>query len=169
MKRFLLIVLFALASTSLHAQYSAVRINLLPLAVGVVEAGVDLAIAERHSMDVAAAWSPQLGSSYAVSVGVRVWRFEPHVGWFVGSNATYSEFDIDGSVGWLAGVGASLGHSWIISRRWNFSVEAGVGLSYLEDSVVLDDTSPLEDLTLHTRRRIMLCPSRMEASFSYLF
>lgn len=162
-------MLFALSSTTLWAQYGALRVNLLPLAVGVVEAGVDLAIAERHSVDVAAAWSPQLEGSCAVSVGLRRWRFEPHVGWFVGSYATYSSFEVGGSSGWLAGLGGSVGYSWILSRRWNFSVEGGVGLSYLEDSFWLDDTSTLEDLVLRTRRRVVLCPSRMEASFSYLF
>lgn len=161
--------LFALMSSSLWAQYTAVRVNTLALATGTLNAGVDVALSDKWSIDMQAMWNPFLGGSTAVMAGLRRWRFEPNVGWFWGLNTAYSSFEVDDSSGWLTGLGSSMGYSWILNRRWNFSLEGGLGVYYIKDCFLLDGSSLLEDIIVRHRQRIMLLPSKLEATFSYLF
>lgn len=59
MKRVLVILLLVFAiHTTVSAQYSAIRINALGLATGSVNAGVDVAVSEKWSVDVSGYWNP---------------------------------------------------------------------------------------------------------------
>ncbi|MFI3322872.1 MAG: DUF3575 domain-containing protein [Rikenellaceae bacterium] len=169
MKKLIILVIFCIASYRVSAQYSAVRINTLALAVGCLNVGVDTAVGKKTSIDISAIWSPLLNHSTAFSGGVRFWRFEPNVGWFLAANSTTSNFKIDNKKGWTTGLGCSLGYSWILSRRCNFTLEGGLGVYFLKDRWLVADTSPLDDIIIRHRERFMLLPSKLEASFSYLF
>ncbi len=169
MLRYIFLMLFALTTTIASAQYTAVRVNTLALATGTINAGVDVTVSEKWSVDVAGAWSPLLDHSTAITAGVKRWRFEPNVGWFWGVHSAYSNFQFDEKVGFALGAGSSVGYSWILSRRWNFSVEGGLGLFFIHDRWLVTDTSSLEDIVIRHRKRVMLLPSKVEVSFSYLF
>lgn len=71
--------------------------------------------------------------------------------------------------GWAVGVGASAGYSWMLHRRWNFSLEGGIGLYYMNDTRWNPAPPPGEDVFLRHYRRIALAPAKLEASFSYMF
>ncbi|MFR9554282.1 MAG: DUF3575 domain-containing protein [Rikenellaceae bacterium] len=162
-------LLLALTSSIASAQYTAVRVNTLALATGTLNAGVDVAVSDKWSVDVSAMWSPVLNNATSLTAGVRRWRFEPSVGWFWGMHTSTAYYDIKDKIGWVVGAGSSVGYSWILSKRWNFALEGGLGVFYIYDKWLVPDTSPLEDIIIRHRKRVMLLPSKFEVSFSYLF
>ena len=101
------------------------------------------------------------------------WFFEEYVGHFLGTHLAAAKYDIGGNrfhrKGWLTGLGFSYGYSWLLSTRWNLSVEAGVGFYYMRDTrrdhYVPDDR---DEYIYHTRR-LVLGPSKCTVGFTYLF
>ncbi len=168
-KLFITFILICVATTVTHAQYTAVRVNALALATGTLNAGVDVAMTEKLSLDISAMWSPTIHNATYLSTGVRRWRFEPNVGWFYGGHGAVARYKKDDKIAFIGGVGTSIGYSWILSSRWNFSLEGGIGLFYVHDKWLVPDTSYLEDIIIRHRNRIIAAPSKAEVSFSYLF
>ncbi len=169
-------MIFACATSFASAQYTSVRVNALALVTGSVNVGVDVALGEKVSADLSASWSPfsgvwsaASGDNMSFTAGVKHWRFEPNVGLFWGLHTTTKRFTEDEKVGWAFGCGSSVGYSWILSQRWNFGVECGLGLYYLHDKWLLLDTSMIEDIIIRHRDRLMVLPSKCEVSFSYMF
>ena len=58
MKRLFVLLLFVLVANAASAQYTAVRVNTLGLATGTVNAGVDVAVSEKWSVEASAYWNP---------------------------------------------------------------------------------------------------------------
>lgn len=178
MKRLIFLAVLSLSVQYAQAQYSAVRVNTLGLASGTVNTGVDVAVAPKWSLDVSGYWNPIALNSFrvktfAITAGVRNWRFEPHVGPFLGFHTTTAFYDCGGRnhhfKGWLTGIGVSYGYSWLLSNRWNFTLEAGLGCFYMRDRRQKYYTPPADDIYIYHYRRIVLTPSKLEVSFSYLF
>ncbi len=175
MRKFLIITaLVLLGSTGARAQFFAVKSNALGLAAGTVNAGVEVAVAKQWSVEVSGYWNPVETDRFRS----KVWFVQPAVyehfaGHFVAVHPAYGRYDVGGDRfhrrGWLAGLGASYGYSWLLTKRWNFTAEGGIGLYYMRDrrdNYVTDDWSPV---TIVHARRVMLAPSKLEVSFSYLF
>lgn len=174
----MLICLFAVLAYGAKAQYSAVRVNALGLATGTLNIGVDVAVSETWSVDVSGYWNPISTGSLRAKVlgavmGVRRWRFEPHVGLFWGVHSALAQYRVGNRHkrynGWTVGLGSSIGYSWMLARRWNFSLEGGLGLYYVNDTRWNPSPSPGEDIAMRRYRRIVLAPAKLEASFSLLF
>ena len=178
MKRLFVRLLFVLVANAASAQYTAVRVNTLGLATGTVNAGVDVAVSEKWSVEASAYWNPISTESLRTKVlgavvGVRRWRFEPHVGFFWGVHSAVAQYRVGNRNkrynGWTVGIGASAGYSWMLHRRWNFSLEGGLGLYYMNDTRWNPAPPPGDDVFLRHYRRIALAPAKLEASFSYMF
>lgn len=178
MKRLFVLLLFALAAHTASAQYSAVRVNALALAAGTLNVGVDVAVTQKWSVDVSGYWNPVSTESLRSEVlgivaGVRRWRFEPHVGLFWGVHTALARYRVGNRRkrynGWTAGVGSSVGYSWMLARRWNFSLEGGLGLYYMNDARWNPAPPPDEDVRVRHYRRIVVAPAKLEASFSFMF
>lgn len=179
MKKIILILAIVIGTAvTASAQYSAVRINALSIATGTLNAGVDVAFSPRWSAEGSVYWNPVKTSSfrsqaYGFSAGVRHWRFEPHVGAFIGIHNTTAFYDVGGRKehhkGWLTGVGVSYGYSWILSTRWNLTAEFGAGCFYMKDRKQRYEIDDNEDIYIRRHRRIVIAPSRAEISLSYLF
>lgn len=178
MRKIFIILAFACIANTANAQYTAVRVNALGLVTGTLNAGVDIAVADKWSIDVSALYNPLKTNAFrcqalALTAGVRKWRFEPHVGAFWGLHTTAAKYDFGDKIqhydGWLTGIGASYGYSWMLSTRWNFTLEAGLGLFYMQDKRQSYYTPPLDDIFIYHYRRLVLAPSKLEISFSYLF
>ena len=71
--------------------------------------------------------------------------------------------------GMLAGAGASYGYCWMLAKRWSLIAEIGAGLYYVRDTRREYFTPWSEDEIIRRSRRLMLLPSKVEASLSYLF
>lgn len=161
------------------AQYTTIRTNTLGLATGTLNMGLDIAITKKLSIDVSGYWNPisvpglRLRTLGAF-IGIRRWRFEPHVGFFWGMHFFCARYRVGNRYtrynGYLLGPGVSAGYSWMWSRRWNFSLEGGVGIFYMNDTKWYPDTSPLDNnIVMKHYHRFVLAPSKLEISFSYLF
>lgn len=70
--------------------------------------------------------------------------------------------------GWQ-GIGVSYGYAWLLSKRWNLSVEAGVGLYYMKDRKRDHCVPWTADEYIGHNRRLVLGPSKCEVAFTYLF
>ena len=71
--------------------------------------------------------------------------------------------------GWTTGIGSSVGYSWMLAKRWNLTLEGGVGIYYMDDLRWHPDPSPYEVIRYEHCRRVVLAPSKIEVAFSYLF
>lgn len=171
-----------LAAVALHqraeAQFFAVRLNALAALTGTVNVGVEAAITDNWTVEASGYWNPirtphfttQL---YAAQISFRHWFYEDFVGHFIGTQATYIDYRIGNRHstydGHAYGIGISYGYAWILSKRWNVVVEAGVGLYRTRDtrrSPIVDDWG---DRYLWHARRWTLAPSKLEVTFNYLF
>lgn len=179
MKKIILILAFvAVTAATASAQYSAVRINALGIATGTLNLGADVAVGSRWSVEGTVYWNPIKTGAFssrftAFSAGVRYWRFEPHVGAFVGIHSTTAFYDVGGRKdnykGWMSGVGVSYGYSWMLATRWNLTAELGLGCFYMKDKKRRNEIIDDEDIYIRHYRRIVVAPSRAEISVSYLF
>lgn len=169
MKKIFITMLFAMCSYMASAQYTSIKVNTLHLATGTINLGVDVTIAPKWSVGASAMWNPFLEHSTALTIGAKRWRFESNVGWFIGMQSTAARYTIKKKEGFAVGAGSSIGYAWILSKRWNFSLEGGLGIFYVHDKWLLPDTPATEDIIIRHRERVMLLPSKLEVSFSYLF
>lgn len=178
MRKLLILLVCVLAAHTASAQYTAVRVNALGWATGTLNAGVDVAVAQKWSVELSGYWNPISTESLranvlAATIGVRRWRFEPHVGLFWGLHSTLAKYKVGNSRtrynGWTTGIGSSVGYSWMLAKRWNLTLEGGVGIYYMDDLRWHPDPSPYEAIRYEHCRRIVLAPSKIEVAFSYLF
>lgn len=139
---FLSLLLLSAAAPPATAQFYGIKSNVLMLAVGTINAGFEVSLSDRYTLDVSAYWNPVRTRSVqmqvlAIQPGVRRWLYEAYAGHFFCTHLTVARYNIGGSRhytrGWLTGVGFSYGHSWLLSRRWNLTLEAGIGLFYADD------------------------------------
>lgn len=178
MRKYLIILFLLLVAGTAQAQYSAVRINALGIATGTIHVGADVAVSQRWSVDVSGYWNPIATDALQAKVlagtlGVRRWHFEPHVGLFWGVHTTVAKYRVGNRNtrydGWTVGVGASVGHSWMLATRWNLTLEGGVGIYYMKDVEYTPHGLPTEDIVLKKYKRFVLAPAKLEVAISYLF
>jgi hypothetical protein len=179
MRKFLIITaLVLLGATGARAQFFAVKTNVPLLATGTVNAGFEVAVAKQWSVKVAGYWNPVKTDKFSVRAwlvqpAVRWWRYEHFVGHFVAAHPAYGRYNIGKALwyrrGWLTGLGFSYGYSWPLSKQWNFTAEGGIGVYYMKDRRENYVTGDWESETVIRTRRVVLAPSKLELSFSYLF
>ena len=58
---------------------------------------------------------------------------------------------------------------WMLSKRWNVAVEAGVGLYRTKDTRRDPTVGDWDDEYIYHYRRWTLAPTKLEVSFSYIF
>ena len=151
MKKVLVYILFILGMslTESKAQDLAVKSNLLYDVTGTMNLGVELALSRKWTLDIPVnynPWKPDNGRRLrhlGVQPELRYWFCESFNRTFIGVHGHYASFNVGGWPDWpfisenmqskryqgyLYGGGISIGHSWILGKRW--SIEASVGLGY---------------------------------------
>ena len=110
---------------------------------------------------------------HAVQLGGRYWFYESFVGHFLGQHLAYVGYDLGSRTkrykGHAYGLGVSYGYAWMLSKRWNIALEAGIGLFHTEDTRRDPTVSDWEDEYIYHNRRWTLAPTKLEVSFSYIF
>lgn len=178
-KLILLALLAALAvPRPAAAQFFGVRLNALAAATGTLNLALEAAVTDRWSLEAALYWNPIDTPTYStrltgVQLGARRWFYETFVGHFLGVQATYASYIWGGRhdtyKGTLGGLGLSYGYAWMLSKRWNLTLEAGVGIYRMRDTQRLRTLPEYEPYTVHRYKRWAAGPSRAEVSFTYLF
>lgn len=149
MKRAFILLFFMLGCLVIEskAQKIAVKSNLLYDATTTVNLGLEFGLARKWTLDIPVnynPWKPDNGCRlrhWGVQPEVRYWFCESFNRTFVGLHGHYADFNVGGLPGifsknmqknryqgHLYGGGISVGHSWILKKRW--SIEASVGLGY---------------------------------------
>ena len=91
-----------------------------------------------------------------------IYSFVTYVGYDLGSRTKRYK-------GHAYGLGVSYGYAWMLSKRWNIALEAGIGLFHPEDTRRDPTVSDWEDEYIYRYRRWTLAPTKLEVSFSYIF
>ena len=160
------------------AQIFAVRANALAACSATLNVGAETALTDNWSLELSGYWNPVKTASlsmnfHAVQLGGRYWFYESFVGHFIGQHLTYAGYDLGSRTkrykGHAYGFGVSYGYAWMLSKRWNVALEAGIGLFHTEDIRRDPTVSDWEDEYIYRYRRWTLAPSKMELSFSYIF
>lgn len=148
--------LFIIISYQSQAQDVAVKTNLLYDATATINAGVEVAVAPKWSIDLSGnfnAWSFSDGKRWKhwlIQPELRYWLCREMGGHFfafhlLGGQYNVGHVDLDflsflGSnfkdfatlrhQGWYGGAGIGYGYSWMLSRHWNIEAEIAVGYIY---------------------------------------
>ncbi len=177
-KIMILAALSLLCAGAARAQFYAVKANAAGWAAGTVNGGVELSLGKQWSVEASGYWNPIRTERFSarawwVQPAVRRWRYEHFVGPFFAAHPAYGRYDVGNDrwhyKGWLAGLGASYGYTWLLSKRWNLTAEGGLGLYYMDDRKRFYEVDDWQPECLVRSRRVVLAPSKLEISFSYLF
>lgn len=150
-----LLLLALLTASGVRAQEFAVKTNLLYDATATVNAGVEIGLAPRWTLDLTGQinfWNvnKHRWRHWLAQPEARYWfcdRFSRH---FIGFHAVGGNFNVGmiknnihflGSdfsklsdhryQGWAIGAGVAYGYAFILGRHWNLELELGVGYAYL--------------------------------------
>ena len=172
------LLLSAVGIPQASAQYFGVGTNAALLATGTLNVSLEATLAPHWTTEVSLMWNPvktrklQAGV-IAIQPGVRYWFFEEYAGHFLSAHLAAAQYDV-GNVrfhrkGWLAGIGISYGYAWLLSTRWNLTLEAGAALYWMKDDKRDHYVPPLQDEYIRRSRRVTFGPSKCAVTFSYLF
>lgn len=144
-----IVFIFSLFLTESKAQYVAIKSNLLYDVTATMNLGLEFRLSRKWTLDIPVnynPWKPDSGRRLAhlgVQPELRYWFCESFNRTFIGIHGHYADFNVGGWPDWplvsknmqnmryqghLYGAGISIGHSWILRKRW--SIEASVGLGY---------------------------------------
>lgn len=144
-------IIFTLTAT---AQKMAIKTNLLADATLNVDAGVEIGIAPRWSLDLTGQFNGWTVSGHKwkhwfAQPEARYWFCDTFAGHFLGLHALGGQYNFGnlknginflGSdfsqlsdhrfQGWAAGAGIAYGYAWILDTHWNIEAEIGIGWLY---------------------------------------
>lgn len=141
MKTFLILILL-LTPVFAFTQEIAVKSNVAYWATTTLNAGLEMGIAPKMSIDLIGTYNPftfrdnKKIRHWMVQPELRYWTCQRFAGHFFGVHGHYGQYN--GGLktyryqGWLAGAGVSYGYQWMIGKRWNLETEIGVGYAYLK-------------------------------------
>lgn len=154
-KNYVVLLLVIMMAFQTKAQDVAVKTNLLVDVSATVNAGLELGLSNKWTLDLSGnvnAWDVSRKSTWKhwmVQPEVRYWLCDKFIGHFFGFHLHGGQYNI-GNLnngikflgtdfskltdyryqGWFAGAGIGYGYSWILNRRWNLEAEIGFGYSY---------------------------------------
>ena len=151
---FTALLLFALSFAS-NAQNTAVKTNVLYLAAGTMNAGVERTVSSNESIELDGylnlfTFSDNMKwKNWTVQPEYRRWFCNTLMGSFLGAHLIGGQYNIGGVnlpfrflgtdykklkdsryEGWMAGAGVAYGYAWPLSEHWNLEAEFGFGYVY---------------------------------------
>lgn len=135
---FLFFLLFTICNISdLRAQRVAIKTNMADWTTVSPNLGLEFTISSRLSIDLSVAANPfkikenLYYRHIRLQPELRYWLDTPLSRHYIGFTAFYSTYDAgykkQGYFGDSYGTGLTYGYNWILSRRWNFELGAGIG------------------------------------------
>lgn len=136
---FLLFLFLAVChTTDLRAQRMTVKTNVADWATASPNFSAEFTLSGRLSVDLSVAGSPfkikddLYFRHLRLQPELRYWLTSPLTKHYIGITAFYSTYDAGykkrGYFGDSYAVGMTYGYNWILSRRWNFELSAGLGV-----------------------------------------
>lgn len=146
----MLLLALLLMSLTTFAQKASLKTNLLYNATTTPNLAFEIALSNKTSMELYAGYNPWNLSDnkklkhYLIQPEFRWWFCETFNGSFIGIHILGGEYNVGGIKlplgifpslkdyryeGYFYGGGISLGHQWMLNKRW--SVEASIGLGYV--------------------------------------
>lgn len=144
-----------LFSMGARCQEVALKSNLLYDAFATLNAGVEVGLADRWTLDVSANYNGWTFSHdrkwkhWLLQPEARYWFCDRWAGHFVGAHALGGQYNVgnlDNNLsflgtdfsgisdnryqGWFGGLGLVYGHSWILNKHWNLEALLGFGWVY---------------------------------------
>lgn len=157
LKFYIPLLLGLLFTLSAKGQDWAVKTNLLYDATATINAGAEMGIAPKWTVDLSGnlnAWNMGDGKRWKhwlIQPEARYWLCDRFAGHFVGAHLLGGQYNVGGIdtdfevfgidfaslknhryQGWFAGAGIAYGYSWILGRHWNLEAEIGLGYIYTE-------------------------------------
>ena len=151
---FTALLLFALSFAS-NAQNTTVKTNVLYLAAGTMNAGVERTVSSNESIELDGylnlfTFSDNMKwKNWTVQPEYRRWFCNTLMGSFLGAHLIGGQYNIGGVnlpfsflgtdykklkdsryEGWMAGAGVAYGYAWPLSEHWNLEAEFGFGYVY---------------------------------------
>ena len=130
-------------TTNLHAQFYSVQSNTLKLATTTFNVEGSMLLDKHWTLNMSVSYNPWNFSDtkkikhFLIEPAARYWFWQPYAGNFISMYAMGARYNVawDNLLGgayryqgWGYGVGMTYGRSWLLSKRWNMEVEAGLGL-----------------------------------------
>lgn len=142
---FLLTGILLLLSVTARAQYAAIKSNLLYDATATVNAGVEVGLSSRWTLDLSGNYNGwELGEKkwkhWLVQPEIRHWLGDSRKGHYFGIHLHGGQLNLGRlpfgghalenhyRQGWFYGAGIGYGYQWNLARHWK--LEAGIGLGY---------------------------------------
>ncbi|MGL4994139.1 MAG: DUF3575 domain-containing protein [Bacteroidales bacterium] len=188
-RRLGLLLLFVVVSTlfsSVFAQRFAVKSNALLWATLSPNFGAELVVSDKYSIDVSMAFNPFTIKDYKANFvefqpKVKYWFGRPLSEHFVGITGLYGVNSFhrkqresgvlvskDVLHGDVLGGGFSYGYNFVLSRRWNLELSAGVGVIYSRqfsyDALENSSRPPESEMC----RKWSIAPIDLGVSFIYI-
>ena len=149
-----LLLLALLTASGVRAQHFAVKTNLLYDATATINAGMEIGLAPRWTLDLSGNYNGWVINEHKwkhwmAQPEFRYWFCDRFSGHFLGFHALGGQYNIgnirnsisflgtdfskltDNRVeGWGVGGGIAYGYAWILGRHWNLEAEIGFGYIY---------------------------------------
>lgn len=144
-----------LLGSSASAQKAALKTNLVYDATATVNAGVEIGLAPKWTLDLSGNFNGWTMSDnrkwkhWLAQPEARYWFCRKMTGHFLGFHlhgGQYNVGNLDNNLkflgtdfsplsdhryeGWFVGAGVAYGYTWVLSKHWNFEAEIGVGYAY---------------------------------------
>ena len=193
-KKFALVFLSLAMSVALSAQRVAVKTNLLYDATATVNAGIEIGLAPRWSLDVSGNYNNWMMNGEGmrwkhmmVQPELRYWFCDWFAGHFVGVHAIggsynfglipnnihnflgsdFSRLTDNRYQGYAWGGGIAYGYSWILGRHWNLEAEVGLGVIYTKFDEL--DCSICEHTVRSDVPHLYKGPTKLALNLVYVF
>lgn len=162
MKKFFLIGVALFFSLYASAQHVALKNNLVYDATATPNLGLEVGLGQKVTMDLSAGYNPfefnnnKQFKHWLAHAGIRIWTCEKFNGTFFGIHALGGQYDVSGFKlpfnmfkdlenhrydGYMYGGGVSIGHQWILNKRWGLEAEIGAGYARMH----YDEYPPCKD------------------------
>lgn len=171
------------------SQNVALKTNMLYWATTTPNAGAEVAVGHKHTVQLFFGLNPwkQSGGDrsslrhWLLQPEYRYWFCQSFNGWFVGAHLMGGEFNA-GAVelpfgifkelrdhryeGWYAGGGITAGYQWPLSRHWNVEASAGFGYDYVKYDKYRCGACGEKTKSAHTN---YIGPTKVALSLLYIF
>ena len=155
LKFYALLIVGLLLCFGAKSQDIAIKTNLLYDATATINAGIEVGLAPRWTLDVSGNYNNWTMSHdrkwkhWLLQPEARYWFCNKFIGHFLGIHAhggQYNLGNLENEInflgtdfsqlsdkryqGWFLGLGMAYGYSWVLSRHWNLEFELGIGYAY---------------------------------------